>query len=73
MFLVVLLSLLFLSNAQLLNADHAAEAPGFLFHFFGTLCLLALLDLNARRVFSLLRHLQQMLFGGGHAPHHPAH
>lgn len=73
LFLVLLISLMFLSNAHILNGENVAEPPGFLFHFFGTLCLLALLDVNARKLLTFGRYLLQLFSHGPHAPHHQAH
>lgn len=70
MVFVLVLAVLFLSNPQLLEVAATNQPTGYLFDFFGTLCLLALLDVNARKIFDLGRHLLHMLFQSPQAPHH---
>ena len=67
--LVLILALFFLSNAQPLEMAANSDPSGFLFHFFGTLCLLALLDVNARKFFTMVRQMFHLFFH----PHHTAH
>ena len=68
--LVCVLAILFLSDGQPLNSTTASPPTTWLFDFFGTLCLLALLDVNARKVFALGRHFINTLFHGSPTPHH---
>jgi len=67
---VCVLAILFLSDGQSFQGNAASQPATWLFDFFGTLCLLALLDVNARKVFALGRHFISTLFHGPHTPHH---
>ncbi|MFZ2958334.1 MAG: hypothetical protein WA705_15715 [Candidatus Ozemobacteraceae bacterium] len=76
LFLVLLMSVLFLSNKGFLAISDSGNTTGYLFDFFGTLCLLALLDVNVPNVFAVLKKvLGWLLIGSGsHVhPHSTAH